>query len=296
MIITRLIGGLGNQMFQYASGQALASKLDCDVKVDISDLVKYKLHNGYELKKVFESNFQIASEDDKDAVLGFCNNFIFKKIISTNIIKLPFRGYAAEPHFHYWKDIQDLQKNVYLDGYWQSEKYFSSIKSKLRKKFTFKRIIDSHNLHLINNIKKTNAVSIHIRRGDYLSNSKANSFFGVCPLSYYHNAVNFMSSNVNDPTFYIFSDDISWAKKNFKIDKPHYFLDHNSGKRNWVDMNLMSLCNHNVIANSSFSWWGAWLNSNPNKIVLYPSKLFNNINIDSSDYCPASWKSIKINQ
>ena len=177
-----------------------------------------------------------------------------------------------------------------MSGYWQSPKYFNSIETLIRKEFTFQKPLDSKNLEILNLIKNTISVSIHIRRTDFqIINS--NDIHGFCSLEYYDEAINYIHTNVLMSKFFIFSDDINWAKENLKVPMNSYFVSGNTGEKSYIDMQLMSNCNHNIIANSSFSWWGAWLNSNPKKIVIAPKKWFSDekMNAQTDDLIPAEW-------
>ena len=133
---------------------------------------------------------------------------------------------------------------------------------------------------------------MHIRRGDYVSNPTTNKLHGTCSLEYYHNAVDIIAAKVSNPHFFIFSDDHEWARNNFKIDYPLTFVAHNNAGKNYEDMRLMSLCKHHIIANSSFSWWGAWLGSNPKKIVCAPRGWFKDKSLNTNDIIPSDWSRI----
>lgn len=195
---------------------------------------------------------------------------------------------VVEPHFHYWPGIMEVSHNAYLAGYWQSEKYFSDVAETVRADFTFRLSLSRQNAELAERIGQTMAVSLHIRRGDYASNPKANAAHGLCSLEYYRQAVQHVAEHIECPEFFIFSDDIAWAKSNLKIDFPCWYVDQNQGAESYNDMRLMSLCRHHIIANSSFSWWGAWLNPHPDKTVVAPKKWFaNDGNVE--DLFPASW-------
>lgn len=193
-----------------------------------------------------------------------------------------------EPHFNYWPGIASLSHSVYLAGYWQSEKYFSDASEAIRADFTFRTPLSKKNAELAERVGQTNSVSLHVRRGDYVSSAKTNATHGFCSLDYYRAAVLHMAAHIEQPEFFIFSDDMAWVKANLKIDFPCRYVDHNQGAESYNDMRLMSLCKHHVIANSSFSWWGAWLNPNPNKTVIAPRKWFaNDNNVD--DLFPSDW-------
>ncbi len=138
-------------------------------------------------------------------------------------------------------------------------------------------------------IESTNAVSLHIRRGDYVKVKETNDFHGVCSIAYYETAIELITNKINDPVFYIFSDDMDWVKKNFNIRQNHVFVDANDAATNYEDMRLMSLCKHNIIANSSFSWWGAWLNPSSSKTVIAPKKWMKDPSIETIDLIPGNW-------
>ena len=179
--------------------------------------------------------------------------------------------------------------NYYI-GYWQSEKFFKDISDEIRKDFSFPKFTSEKNLEILKLIKSYNSVSIHIRRGDYLQNR---GFNGLAPLEYYQKAIEYIKNKIENPHFFIFSNDIEWCRKNLSIENS-YYIDWNRGEESYRDMQLMSLCKHNIIPNSTFSWWGAWLNKNPNKIVIAPEKWFNDcVNIDYSNIVPETWIKIK---
>ena len=175
--------------------------------------------------------------------------------------------------------------NVYLSGYWQSEKYFSKSKDAIRKTYTFPQLTGTENLLAKDDILKSNSVSLHVRRGDYL---KSKDLGGVCTTEYYKKAIDYISMKIDNPKFFIFSDDILWCENNLEVEDARY-INFNKGKDSYQDMHLMSLCKHNIIANSSFSWWGAWLNSNKNKIVISPKIWFKNRNISTNDLLLEEW-------
>lgn len=198
---------------------------------------------------------------------------------------------VVEPHFHYWPGIREVSHNAYLAGYWQSEKYFSDASETIRADFTFRQPLSEQNAEMAERIGQGMSVSLHVRRGDYASNPKTNTAHGLCSLEYYRAAVLHMAEHIERPEFFVFSDDIAWVKANLEIDFPCWYVDHNQGTESYNDMRLMSLCRHHIIANSSFSWWGAWLNRDPDKIVVAPRRWFAN-GKRSEDLLPASWVSL----
>ena len=289
MIITRLIGGLGNQMFQYAAGRRLAHQHNTDLFLDVTVYASDTLRK-YELD-IFRIHAKIASPElikcvsfsRKDAVRLGIRHLFFGEPITQYVKKLT-------PDFH--EQVVALPDNVYLDGYWQSEKYFAEIVDILRKEFSFVNPPSAINKELLEEIGGCNSVSMHIRRGDYISNPETLDTHGVLGIDYYELALNMMEEKVKDPHIFVFSDDISWVRRNLKMDLPHHFIDHNGEEKDYEDLRLMSYCKHHIIANSSFSWWGAWLCENPAKIIYTPKKWFGNLELNTNDLIPTKWNKI----
>lgn len=176
--------------------------------------------------------------------------------------------YEADLSFD--EKIFEVKDNSYLLGYWQDERYFSGIRDALRKDLSFKTPPSPQNITLLQQIKDTNAVCIHIRRGDYLTDQSTAANVGICDLPYYFKAVEIIKEKVSNPVFYVFSDEMEWVKMNFQIPEACVFVDHNSQEKAYEDLRLMSACKYHIIANSSFSWWGAWLSDYKNQLVIAP--------------------------
>jgi Glycosyl transferase family 11 len=288
MVISNLIGGLGNQMFQYATGRALSLRLGVPLKLDTRDFISYQLHQGFELHKLFKCEVELVTNENLKKALGWQSSKLLRRIFKRPQLKsLRCKSYVVEPSFTYWPGISDLTGDIYLDGYWQSEQYFAQYAVKIREDFTFKLPFSVKNNEIAQQISQVNAVSLHVRRGDYVTNSK-NAFIGACSLDYYRITIEQIKMLVDEPVFFVFSDDIGWVKNNLPLDDKAVLISHNQGSESYNDMRLMSLCRHNIIANSSFSWWGAWLNANPNKIVIAPKKWFAS-KLDDSDLVPSAW-------
>jgi hypothetical protein len=290
------MGGLGNQMFQYAAGRSLASRLGADLKLDLSFLEA--LHDGntprsYELD-CFTIAAEIASEDDVAAILG--KKTIFTALRAKLRKRLGSRWQEhhlyREPHCQYDPYFERLPDNTYLAGFWQSERYFAPIADTLAREFSCRHPLSGRNLEIAAEIDKTESVSIHVRRGDYVTDRATNQFHGVCGLDHYKAAVAEIVSRIREPHFFVFSDDHEWVKEHLLFDYPTVFVDYNGADKGYEDMRLMSLCRHNIIANSSFSWWGAWLNRNPGKTVIAPRKWFNSPDQDTRDLIPAGWLTV----
>jgi hypothetical protein len=289
VIISHLLGGLGNQMFQYAAGRALAVSRAEDFYVDLRDFNHYELHNGYELGRVFKLNEKNINQISLSKKLNWQTTGLLGRIFRQPLASL-FRSksIAIEPHFNYWPNIKKIPSPVYMRGYWQTEKYFQDCKSVIREDFSFKNELIDLNKELSLDIKASKSVAIHVRRGDYVLDRKTAKVLVVQDINYYKSAIRYMASRVDCPNYFIFSDDIEWVKENFKFLPNITVVSHNQCANSHFDMQLMSLCQHNIIANSSFSWWGAWLNDNPSKIVIAPQKWFIN-GANDSDLIPSGW-------
>lgn len=287
MKIVNLKGGLGNQMFQYALYRHLIEKNEA-AKLDISAYKEWVIHNGYELEKVFKVKPELASKREARLCRQCLYNYMNKKDCISEF------KYYPEKQFNYDSNVFNMNGNIYYDGYWQTEKYFKDIENMIRNDFVFKDKLDLKNFKIALKIVSGNSISIHVRRGDYVRiKDTARLHGGICTINYYMRAVKMMSRKVPQPVFYVFSDDSEWAKDNLKLDFETAYVDWNKGKDSYRDMQLMSLCKHNIIANSTFSWWAAWLNKNQNKRVIAPAKWFNDPEINTSDLIPQNW--VKIN-
>ncbi len=291
MNIVRINSGLGNQMFQYAFSVAML-QFEPDTKVDISEFNYRKHHNGYELDRIFNIDPQYATIKETDRLADVSKSLlseIRRKFLKNKLKTTGSLVIEQEPPV-YKPQLLEL-KNTYFIGFWQSEKYFISIADKILQEFTFKIPLDKTNAEIAEKIQNTNAVSIHFRRGDYLKKSRAHITSTVCTVDYYRRAITYIAEKTDNPYFFIFSDDMDWVKENFILENAHY-INNNSGKNSYRDMQLMSLCKHNIIANSSFSWWGAWLNRSADKIVCAPEIWFRQI--DMPDIISENWVKIKV--
>lgn len=284
MIITKLIGGLGNQMFQYAVGRHLAYKNKTKLKLDISGFKSYKLRR-YEL-----GCFNIVEDFANDIDIKIFNlkrglerRFNILKKLNKNIL------YTEKVKFKFDPEVLKCKGNIYLNGSWQSEKYFKDIETDIRREFTVKIPQIGKNKKIARQISSCKSpVSLHMRRGDYVFNPHTNQILGTCTLDYYYRCVKYLARRVMNPHFFVFGDDPKWARNNLKLSYPTTFIDHNCPDKGYEDLRLMSQCKHHIIANSSFSWWGAWLAKNKNKIILVPKKWLN-INLKTPDLLPNNW-------
>lgn len=290
LVIVRLTGGLGNQLFQYAVAKMLSLKTNVPMKIDQSSFIGYKLHEYGMSAFNIQENF--ASEEEclqlKNPRKTAVEKLIKKLFLKTKDDK---RFIFEESNFSYDQRLFNVKPPVYLDGYWQSEKYFLEIEKEIRREFEIIIPPSIENKEILQDIQKNNSISIHIRRGDYVTVPKFKEFHGTCSLDYYNNAISYIKQRVENPVFYIFSNDIPWSKEHLIIDGNVIFVDINDAKTNYEDLRLMKNCKHNIIANSTFSWWGAWLNDNACKIIIAPQKWFENKEMQAQiqDLTPENW-------
>lgn len=290
MIIIKLQGGLGNQMFQYAIACILANKKNAPILIDSYFFNQTERREGFTPRKfelsIFSNSYVQASTPNLVCFqqLSFIDKI--KKKIGLNYPKI-----YSESSFGFDENLVVLNSPLYLKGYFQSYKYFRGYENLIKNIFAFPiDKLDSDNKKLLLEIKDENSISIHIRRGDYVNDKKIKDFHSNCSLDYYLEAIALMSSKVNDVKLFFFSDDGEWVKEQFQnLSFSKTFIDHNKGDNSWKDMYLMSSCNHNIIANSSFSWWAAWLNEHLDKMVIAPKKWFADAEINTNDLIPKEW-------
>lgn len=290
MVVVKLIGGLGNQMFQYAAGRALAEHHHTELFLDTSYLM-LDPDGAYTIRKFELDKFKIEAEFAGKKEL---DHFNFKASRYITKFKSFFPGLfksilfnESQSFFH--KQFFKLPKTTYLNGYWQDEQYFSKLRGALQKEFDLKEKSDSYQ-NFVKQVQEVNSVSVHVRHGDYLTLGAANKFHGVLPLTYYLDAVKYFSGLNEDFTFFIFSDDLNWCKENLGFIKNANFVE---GKKlnlsSQEELLIMSQCKHNIIANSSFSWWAGWLNANENKKITAPKHWLNKTQEQPAELIPSNW-------
>jgi hypothetical protein len=275
MIIVQLNQGMGNQMFQYACGKALARKFKTKLVLDTRSFLNI---NPILIQRTYSLNrFHITEQLFDD---------IPEESLPEDIYLV-----SEEKWFQYGGELmEEAGKESYLIGFWQSWKYFEGIESLLRKKFRVRpEYISPQNTLLGETMRQSDSISIHVRRTDYLL--LRHSHIGALPVDYYTKAVSYLTERVSNPIFYVFSDDPDWAEEHIATPSQAHFI---RGNTDIEDLYLMSQCRHNIIANSSFSWWGGWLNEFPEKIVIVPQKWFIGAGIDIKDIdlIPPGWISI----
>jgi len=286
LVIQKMIWWLWNQMFQYAFIKALYLRNNVDFKLDLSPFGYYKTW-PYELE-----NFNIEKKYATKSDIPFYERYSYKNRYLTYIINVFLKPVFTRFNKNHliervWVFENEFlfKKEWYFDGFFQNENYFKDFESEIRKDFTFSKPLSKKNIDLLKSLEWKNTVSVHIRRWDYL---KFPEIHPICTLEYYNKSIKYIYDKVENPVFVFFSDDSERVKENFKWGN-HIYVDWNKWKESWQDMALMSKCKHNVIANSSFSWRWAWLNIDPNKIVIAPKLWSNRKNICNSNVVPLSW-------
>lgn len=274
MIVVKLYGGLGNQMYQYATGKALSLRHE----------VKLYLHTSW-----FE---EIKGYSDATQRIYELDGFGIRPKKMSMVDKILFKYHPPvlfkEAGLEYQSGFEELGGNAILDGYWQSYKYFEAYENQIKYDFKFPDISTAENKKAMDAIIKSESISVHVRRGDY-NTKRGRSYHGLVKPEYYYNSIRKMKVHVKNPKIFVFSDEINWCRKNLEFDFPTEFI-YSKGPNSGVeDMHLMSSCKHNIIANSSFSWWAAWLNQNNNKVVCAPANWFAGAEHCIEDRIPPKW-------
>jgi hypothetical protein len=289
-----IFGGLGNQMFQYA----LAISMDANgipTKISVNDFLLNRHYQGFELVKAFNVPLPIfdrmkASIMTKvrplfvDTNPGFVKNTLSRLLLKGNNV------FQEKMEYHYDEEVL-RQSSSFLIGTWQSPRYFESQQQLIREVFNFNKPHDDINMQMSGEIANSNAIAVHVRRGFYLEPTLTRSRMVIDSSDYYYKAFDVISEQVDNPVFYVFSDDIEWAKRNLRGRK-FVFVSHNKGANSYLDMYLMSLCKHFIIANSAFSWWPAWLSSYENKIVVLPKPWIRET--DCPSIYPTNWLAVSV--
>ncbi|HEY6505829.1 MAG TPA: alpha-1,2-fucosyltransferase [Chitinophagaceae bacterium] len=281
MIIARLQGGLGNQLFQYAAAKALSLKLNTPFKLETITSLQKDRQRQIALNDL-HAKFELATKKEIKQFLYFPALYRHQPAFFANLGKHIYR----EPHFHFDPNFFRLDDPVFLDGFWQSPEYFKDIEDIIRQDFTVKE-------ELIKNVKEKGkeleskaSVAVHIRRGDFL-NSKAATYHGVMNAEYYLNGLRLIQEKIPGASIHYFSDDIEWVKTNLPADNAEFVSSYT--KSAIEDFYLMTKCRHNIIANSSFSWWPAWLNNNSGKIIVAPKNWLADSRINTNDLISPGW-------
>lgn len=292
MVTVFLRGGLGNQMFQYAAGLNLAKKNGTTLALDTVHLrdrfprprFSYRTYDlgVFTVEPQFTALSRLADKlPVPGAWLGLdLLGIAFRQMFgATKVIRE--KSSAFDP------SVLDARGNVLLYGRWQSEKYFAGVKDDVRAAFRFRRPLQGEAKALAEKIAGCNSVSLHVRRGDYATFKNVERLMGKTDLGYYGRATKYVAGRTKNPEFFVFSDDIAWCRVNLKLSfKATYVDDASRGPKAAFHLELMSRCKHNIITNSTFSWWGAWLNANPQKIVIAPKNWYTDPAVKSDIILP----------
>jgi hypothetical protein len=284
MIISYLQGGLGNQLFQYAAGFVLAKQRQTPLALDLS---WYRKNQTDTKREFLLHHYQISAR----VLPSWQSSLLYgERMLSCRLGKRMFHRYYDEKKFGYDENFFDLPDNAYLKGFYASYRYFNQHIPELQQELSLLHLPSNKNRKIAAEMND-GSVSIHIRRGDYAHNAKTKTFHGLLGNDYYEKAVKRIASMVSLPAYYVFSDEVAWVKDHMRLPKESVFVDWNNN-REVDELWLMSRCSHHIIANSTFSWWGAWLNPNPQKIVFTPKQWFGDPTIDTSDLIPPDWMRI----
>ena len=290
MVIVQITGGLGNQLFQYAAAKALSLHHKVPLLLEISsfhreELPDLEVPRNFELFHFNGINEKIVPPEEVNTLIDVKKGGLLPKMI----IPAYKKSIYTEPYYHFDKNFFKSRKKVYLKGGWQSEKYFKPFEKEIRNNLLLKDELTQRVVEKANAFKLGNSVAVHVRRGDYLRKKIIYEWHGVMDKDYYAKGFEALYAKTNDLKVYYFTDDPDWVSKNLLPLHNGEIVSGNIAQTHYEDLFLMSHCRHNIIANSSFSWWGAWLNSYPGKIVIAPKKWFDKGFKDTQDVIPQEW-------
>jgi hypothetical protein len=283
MIIVRLSGGLGNQIFQYAAGRALAISHSTDLALDVRALQTDKLRRfalrPFSLKTVSLGKVRLPPSRRNPFA------FVLWRITTGRCLT-----YHRERNFLFDPGVLSLGSDVYLHGYWQSEKYFRAAADAIRADLVVTATPSELNAARLHAMTSSLSVSVHVRRGDYAADPETNAIYGTCTVDYYQAAARLLAEKLGaGPVFWIFSDDSDWAAANVKLPFASRYVTNGPGEQPAEDLRLMSACRHHIMANSTFSWWGAWLNPSPDKLIVAPRRWFKDSGRSDHDLVSENW-------
>lgn len=283
-MVVGLSGGLGNQLFQYAAGRALAHRLGVALKVDLS-----WFHFNPERRFMLEKFKLKLDYQESKSRLPQAYAELASRISRRFLPKIGGLKVWREPHFHFCAAYNKITKPVFIDGYWQSEKYFTDIKELLFNEMVLKDSMPPECFGYRDSIAQTDAICVHIRRGDYINKAANAKLYHLCSTEYYNSALERIKHNLSKPHCFVFSDDKHWVKSNIKFDCATTIVELDNTDSTHFEFSLMTSCKHFIIANSSFSWWAAWLSKNHSKQIVAPKYWFLSPKYDERDLLPSSW-------
>jgi hypothetical protein len=284
-----LFGGLGNQLFQYAAGRSLAVKHGGELLLDDSLLKRRRAgvtQRDYELDAFAIRARKLNATEGLALQLRLKRPFRY--LYEFGLLN-SFFTYYREQNYEFNPKFNELAGDLVIEGYWQTERYFSNISYELGQELRPVRQPKAALQVWLDKVSHANSVSLHVRRGDYISNPNAAKLHAVCDNAYYEQAVSLVAECVKNPVFYVFTDDPDGVMKDLKLNVPTVMVSQSHLLRAYEELYVMRHCAHHVIANSAFSWWAAWLSSNPNKLVIAPSQWFRNQKTNR-DRIPPTWR------
>lgn len=299
MIVVRLMGGLGNQMFQYSTAKALALKNNTKLKIDTTFLDdksgehEVVTHRDLDLE-IFKINLERATKEEVEYFNGKKYNSFFGKIY--NRLQLLFRGkkLVIEDRTHFNNFILQLRGDYCIVGAWQNEKYFIDFKDDLKQEFVFKNPIEQISNVLHQQILNTNSVCVNVRRGDYLTSPLYSKTIGALDIKYIRDSMSFIEEKTSNPVFYLFSDDVEWCKRNLNNSSNCVFVDHSHAGNKFANyLQLMTNCKHFIIPNSTFGWWAAWLGEKKDSLILAPKQWTREDYKKMNEVVPSRWVTIE---
>lgn len=299
MIVIRFMGGLGNQLFQYALGRHLSLIHNRPLRFDASGYTATRpdTYTGTRLfgLEAFSVKGQVATPAELKWFEIYRTPGTWGRIARLANRWTPYhrRRYILERNRDFWHFrpevlTSSLAEHVCMVGFWQTEKYFADIAKTIRAELTLKRAADGENAAMLSVISRTDSVSVHVRHGDNATSMAKEH--GVLQPSYYQRAAGLITKGLRNPHFFVFSDDPAWARENLTLPGETTFVVHNGDEKNYEDLRLMAACKHHIVGNSTFSWWGAWLGSKAGQLVYAPMKYLLHSNRVYQDYYPATWK------
>lgn len=291
MVIVRLTGGVGNQMFQYAAGRALADRLGAELLLDTRALEHALAFQAYTRRAYALSPFKLRAKLATAADLNNWPVWVVEIGMRLPLVRRLFRRWHFESAITYDPSIPTLHEPVCLVGYWQSERYFIDIADRIRADFTLRQPLAGANARLLELARSDRSVGLHVRRGDFISLNDAAQIHGLCSVDYYRRAISRVRNLCPECRFLVFSDDPQWARAELPLDPSTVFVTGNEASPE-QDLALMSACKHHIIANSSFSWWASWLGNSPDQIVIAPSPWYSSPKLDARDLAVSRWQYI----
>lgn len=287
MIISQIFGGLGNQLFQYAAGRALAVRHGTTLRLDTSAFRQYKLRS-YDLRHFRIEASEMSVPELEALGLGVAKPGRLAHL-ARRLLGSPKVPVIKERGFGFDSRLLDAPDTCYLEGYWQSPRYFNSVAARIRSELGVREPLAGRNLEIARQMTHHTAVSLHVRRGDYVSNAHTSRYHGTCGPEYYAAAETLLQARVGEMHLYVFSDEPDWAEANLHFLSSATIVRHNGPEQGHEDLRLMSLCRHHIVANSTFSWWGAWLCNHADKLVVAPRNWFAEANLSAADLIPDDW-------